>query len=280
MSDAEQTELSELQLWMARLLRTRRDLSRNESVAHQIPLHVTGNPRLSPAEQLEIYREQFWLRHTGSLVEDFPGLGGILGQQDWERVVEEYLESHPPTSYTLRNLGDQLPAFVERLSWLPHRELCTDMARLEWAYIELFDAADAQGLSPEKISALSPEAWETAVFELNPAFWLLRVRYPVADLRRALVANRDTVAIPDEGPENLVLYRHERVLKYKTVSHGAFALLEELHRGIPLGVALERAAERVPTEDFEESLGSWFEQWGRLGWVVDVKQSATVRQPD
>ena len=73
----------ETQVWMAELLRRRRALPRDAEVAERARLLIRGNDRLSPVEQLEIYREQFWLRHTASLLEDFPGLSGILGQEAW-----------------------------------------------------------------------------------------------------------------------------------------------------------------------------------------------------
>src|SRR5262245_10531800 len=125
---------------MTALLRHGRDLAKSADARGFAELEIGGNDRLSPVEQLEIYREQFWLRHTSSLVEDFPGLSGILGQASWEQLVEAYLAAVTPESYTLRDLGQRLPEFVARASFLEHRELCTDMARLEWAYVEAFDA--------------------------------------------------------------------------------------------------------------------------------------------
>jgi hypothetical protein len=65
--------------------------------------------QLPPVEWLEIHREQFWLRHTSSLVEDFPDVSGILGQDAWATLIECYLEAHPPRSCTLRYLGLHFP---------------------------------------------------------------------------------------------------------------------------------------------------------------------------
>src|SRR5204862_1087507 len=114
----------ETQEWMAVLLRRGRALTRDAGVVEAARLHIRGNDRLSPVEQLEIYREQFWLRHTASLLEDFPGLSGILGQADWERLVEAYLAETSLSSHSLRELGEALPAFVERSRSFSHHELC------------------------------------------------------------------------------------------------------------------------------------------------------------
>jgi hypothetical protein len=263
---------------MAGLLRRPRALPRDAHVSELALSHVAGNGRLSPIEQLEIYREQFWLRHTASLLEDFPGLSGVLGQECWEKLVESYLGEVAPQSWSLRNLGYRLPTHVEHAAWLPHRDLCTDMARLEWAYIELFDAADLPPVDPARLGAIPEEAWETARFVLSPAMTLLRIRYPVVELRRALADATDatdrTVPIPERASANLVLYRGmDRNLYHSTVSEAAFELLAGLAEGMPLVAACERAAERVPSEaaQVESKVGEWFSDWGRRGWVVDVE---------
>jgi hypothetical protein len=121
----------------------------------------------------------------------FPGLGGILGQTNWERLLEEYLERHPPTSFLLRDLGDRLAGFVEQSDWLPERELCADMARLEWSYVEVFDAADTPPLDPAELAKIPEHAWEHAQVELAPAIQLLAVGHPVADLRRQIRAGHE-----------------------------------------------------------------------------------------
>src|SRR3990170_1208850 len=60
------TSAAELQRSITGFLRQRRDLTKNEAARRFAELHLGGNERLSPVQQLEIYREQFWLRHTAS----------------------------------------------------------------------------------------------------------------------------------------------------------------------------------------------------------------------
>ena len=266
------TELADLQRAMAPLLRRRRALPRDPEATEWAHRFVAGNDRVSPVEQLEIYREQFWLRHTGSLVEDFPGLGGIIGQETWQRLVEEYLERFPPTSPSLRDLGSQMPEHVERATYLEHHELCIDMARLEWLYIELFDAPDVAPVAPEKLAAIPPEAWEGARICLSPALALLDVRYPVAELRTKLRDAKQPVAIPDSAPQKLALYRRERNLYHLAIDEAAFVLLGALREGTPLVAACERAVNACgAAQSLEQNLFAWFRQWGELGWIVDVR---------
>jgi hypothetical protein len=265
--------LTELQLDMAEALRHPRALPDDAFWAQFAAENLCGNERLSPVEQLEIYREQFWLRHTGSLVEDFPGLCGILGQDDWDKLAVQYLREVVPSSFTLRDLGAQLPEVIGRASWLPHQALCHDMARLELAYIEAFDAADTAPLDPQRLAALPEEQLPLAKLVVAPCVRLLDIAYPVADLRRALRAEgNEPVAIPGPCAQNLVVYRLNRRLWDMPLSPPAYRLLTGLQQGATFGEAAERAAGSSPEAEVEvgELIGVWLREWTQKGLLCDV----------
>ncbi len=262
-----------LQAQLAELLQRRRAIDTDPDASELAAQIAAGNDRLSPAEQIEIYREQFWLRHTSCLLDDFEGLSGLLEQGHWERLVEEYLAAHPPTSFSLRDLGHRMPDFVEGSSWLPRHDLCVDMTRVEWAYIEVFDAADAAPLDPEKLALIPERAWESARLVLNPALRLLRVRYPVAALRREIRLKR-AFELPEPSAQNLVVYRGlDRDLRHEIVGDAQFALLEALHSGVALVPAAAQAVSRAPREAevLERELSAWFRDWAARAWIVRVE---------
>jgi hypothetical protein len=268
MSDA----LSELQLSMACALRERGALPANAAWSAFAAEHISGNARLSPAEQLEIYREQFWLRHTSSLLEDFPGLSGILGQADWEKLAEQYLGETAPDSYTLRDLGRQLPQLVERATWLPHHAACLDMARLELAYVEVFDAPDVPPLAAERLATIPEESLADAKLVIAPSVRLLELSYPVADLRRRLRAEDDEpVAIPSPTPQRLVVYRRDLRLWDMALGSVAFGLLKGLAAGESLGGAAELVATSEEAEgELARNIGAWLAEWTGKGLISDV----------
>ncbi|HEV8244600.1 MAG TPA: DNA-binding domain-containing protein [Polyangiaceae bacterium] len=270
---AQDQNLSQIQEQLTAFLQQRKALDKSATARAFAEREIGGNERLSPVEQLEIYREQFWLRHTSALLEDFPGLSGIIGQGAWERLVEEYLDELPPTSFTLRDLGDRLPEFVAKASWLEHHELCLDMTRLEWAYVEAFDAADVAPLTPARLASIPDEAWETARFVLGPSLALLRVNYPVFELRKRLVlAGDENVAIPERAPALLAVCRRELSVLTHHLEAPPFALLEELRSGRALVAAVEATSlsTGVSSEVLAADLGAWFALWAEQGLVIDV----------
>jgi Putative DNA-binding domain len=270
------TDLDELQSFIATQLQSRKALPKDALLTERASQMIKPSGRLTPVERLEIYREQFWLRHTSSLVEDFPGVSGILGQTAWQSLIEGYLDAQPPKSFTLRDLGLQLPEYIEGQSELAHQALCFDMARLERGYIEIFDAADALPIAPAALAAVPEDAWESARLVIHPAVRLLALNFPVAKLRRQLIEAKGTsevVIFPDRAPHCLMLFRRDLQTFHEPISDGAHALLAALMRAVPLLAACERAQAAVPDEasTIAESVGPWFQSWAARGFITAVE---------
>lgn len=274
MSDAER-----IQADLVGFLVRRRDLTTDEEARRFAGEHIAGNDRVSPVEALEIYREQYWLRHTSSLVEDFPGVGGVLGQAEWERLVEEYLVAHPPASFSLRDLGEKLPDFAATRDWLPHRDLVVDMARLEWAHADVFDAPAAGPLAPEKLRAVPEDGWEGVRLVTHPALRLLEVTYPVVELWQRLRASQsdespgaEPIALPEPEPVKLAVHRRQLEIVHDRLEPDAFTLLSKLVASTPLGLACQSTADELglAPDEIGQRLESWFATWTARGYLVDL----------
>ena len=90
------TELDRVQGFLQELLRRDDDLATSPELAPRIAEHVTGNDRLSPVEQADLYREQFFLRHIESLEEDHLGIVHYLGEEGFDAFARAFLRAHPP----------------------------------------------------------------------------------------------------------------------------------------------------------------------------------------
>jgi hypothetical protein len=267
------SELDDVQRWIVRSLRSKRCLTRDEETTLLANRYFRATSRLSAVEQLEIYREQFWLRHTSALLDDFIGLSWVLGQSAWERLVEDYLERMPPDSWSLAELGRDLPAFVQEQHELQHRELCHDVARLDWAYASLFTAGDAPVLAPERLRSLGESEWQRARLLFTPALALLRVRYPVHELREsARAGERPTAQWPSPEPLYLVVHRSGGDVRANRVNAVPMTVLEGLVRGLPLVPACEAAAlaHDIAPEELSAGVTELFQQLAGWELVSDV----------
>jgi len=272
-------ELAELQSFLGSAFRRQRPLAEDAEVAKAAGVYVAGNDRLTPAEQADIYRQQFWLRHFDSLAEDYPGLSALLGGDAFDDFVTAFLVASPPRRPSLRDLGEGIVGFAEGYAgFAPEkRAAALEMVRYENAIVDVFDAADPAPLDPAKIAALPEDAWERARIVLHPQLVRMRLEHPVhtfrIDAKAAADAAEEAPAFPAPRPVRLALFRRELMVSYEELPAEAFDLLEALAQGEPLVPACNRLAAQLGEAEAEAlggKIGPWFQQWTSWRWIVDV----------
>ena len=269
------TDLASMQRALADALRTTTSLvDRQESAVFAEGI-ASGNERLSPAMQLDIYREQFLMRHLDVLRDDFRAVERLLGDAGFEALALAYLGAYPPSSFTLRDLGGRMTRFLAQTPPWSDDGLLADLARTEWAFVDAFDAPNAPLLEIGAIAAIEEDAWPMARIVFQPSLQRLSLGHAAHDYR---IAVRDGAAVaalhrPEPRVSYVVVYRGAERLQCLDVDAEAFALLDELARGAQLGEACERVASSsgaTPTA-FEEKVGAWFQEWTALGWISTVE---------
>jgi len=223
---------------------------------------------LTPAERIGIYHGMYLLRMSEALESDYPGLAHFLGPERWGRLVREYVQAHPSRSYTLNVLGRDLPEFVRTARGVPRPAFCRDLARLEWAVTEVFDAPETPPLDEADFAALTPEAWAGASLVPVEAMRLVAVDHNAGEYLDSVKDERrgDPAAhhpAPRRGRARIVVYRKGDAVFRREILAPAFALLRDLAEGRTLGKAVGRALSRrgAPAES---ELFAWFRQWASM----------------
>jgi hypothetical protein len=246
--------------------------------------YIKPNSLLTSFERLEIYNRQYWFRVIDAVSEDFPALRAVLGRERFDSVVLAYLRENPSTSFTLRNLGARLPA------WLashpepggPQHALAVDVARLEWAYIEAFDGASLMPLGWEDFAGLGRDS----TLRLQPHLQLLDLQYPVDDVVLAvhkvtpaidIVSNAvserrqsSEVTLPEVSRSNvyLAVHRFDDSVYYRRIEREEFLLLADLRDGDSIATAIERAFEgsKLAPDLQAARIQDYFAHASELGW--------------
>jgi len=127
----------------------------------------------------------------------------VIGQKAFDKVLLGYLTEMPSVSYTLRDLGSRLEAWLRaHPEFIASNErMALDMVRLEWADIEAFDAAEYPVLTQAELANLG----EDPVFHLQPNLQLLDLAYPVDEL---LLTVRETEDPETDISSNVVMMDH------------------------------------------------------------------------
>lgn len=241
--------------------------------------YIAPNDRMNGLERLEIYARQYWFRLLDCLYDDYPALRVFLGERRFHQLCRDYLAQHPSTSWTLRNLGAELPAFITE-------PRARDIARVEWAQTLAFDEVRKKPLHVDDLLGEDPTTLRLGV---QPCVVLLQIEHAVdhfitvmkktdADVRGSASqavteapVREVTVKAPRLKRErvHLVVHRHDNRLYFKRLAPEAHALLCALKDGAPLAEAIEGAlSEANPETDWPAQIRDWFSEFSQLGWLI------------
>lgn len=255
---------------------------------------VKPNDRLTSEERIELYARQYWFRLIQSFYEDFPGVAALVGPNAFHELSLAYLENHPSKAYTLRRLGQFFPDFVRQREAPVSdklRPVVTDMARLEWARMDVFDVEELPALSPD--DALDGDILALPI-GLQPHLRLLMLDHPVDDwwvrMRReewraessnavaadgpalddAEAGNKPGIVPPRRRTTRVAIHRNDETVFFKRIGSYAFLLLSAFAAGKTLGTAMETLipSSTKPASWWRRQLKTWFAEWTSLKWLI------------
>ncbi len=215
---------------------------------------VRGALGVGAVERLEVYANAYFARIRDVLAECYPALRASLGAELFHDLATAYLISHPPRHPSIRRVGDELPAFLARgAGGAPFRRrapFAADLAELERARLDAFDAADAPRLGREALGGVPTGRWAELRLGFAPSLRLLRLDWPVERLWAANERGEPAPAIALAGHATCVWRRDERVLHRSLEAPEdaclAAALAGERFGGLCESIAASRGVEAAP----------------------------------
>jgi len=223
---------------------------------------ILPSRHLAPEERVGIYAEMYFLRLHECLVEDYPAVAKLAGARAFEDLARAYLKAHPSRHYSLNFLGRKLPEFLDGPVRIARRALLADVARVERAISESFDAEVSPSLSPADMALIPPKTFETARIRLTESLRLLALDHGANAI---VTACRQGKPLPPLGRKKswVAVYRKEWTVWRADLTEPMHAVLSALHSGRPLGRSLARAARRFPgnARDLGSEVRRWFGEW-------------------
>jgi len=190
------------------------------------------------------------------LREDFPRVATLLGPERFEDVVSGYLEVFPSKQPSVRHLGRALAEFLRRREDIP--KCLADLAQLEWARVEVFDAPDAESATISDFVSVPPDAWPALRFSTIPALQTLRAQYPV----HQLWSGDESLDVAAANTSIRVWRANDCRVFHAPMDERESAALRKMISGEPFAAICETFADLPAAEAAEEAtalLARWIE---------------------
>jgi hypothetical protein len=193
---------------------------------------VQSTAKLTAHERLSIYSSGYRARLLDALASDYPVLRHVLGEDSFTALGEAYIAAQPSRSFTLRDFGASLPAFLRESEFSLEFGFAPELADFERALVEAFDAVDAEPLAAERLAAVAAAAWPQLRFVAHPSVQRCAIAFNTLPMWEAVKAGR-----PPPAPERLpipvavLVWRQGLATVFRSLSADEADLWQRLTRG-------------------------------------------------
>lgn len=223
---------------------------------------ILDSRRLDRAARFKIYFDAYRFRLAEFLSNDYPVTRSFLGDERFGLLVEAYIEATPSRYPNARNYGSRLPALMRLTSpWSEGRD-AIDLARLERALSDAFDAADGPQLAIGRLAGIPVEDWPHLVFGFHPSAAMLDLAAGTNRRYALLSANKggEHGSMPDR--ETILVWRTDGQVFHRSVAADERLAYSEARRGTTFGdlctlLEFQNAGEKI-TERVASFLAGWF----------------------
>lgn len=213
-----------------------------------VPDGIVGPDGARDARRFNVYRNNVIVSLSEALAATYPAVHRLLGEEYFRALAPEFIRAHPPTSPVLMFYGETFAEFLEGFEPLAGYPYLGDVARIEWAWLQAYHAADAEPMTADALGQIAPEDLAKARFDKHPAAHVLRSDHPSLTI---FMRNRDEddasaangALDSDLGGEDVLVTRPGLDVEVRGLPVGGAVFLLALMGGASLGEAAQLAGE-------------------------------------
>jgi len=218
-----------------------------------VPAGLVGPDGAPDALRFQVYRNTVASTLTEALAASFPAFVRLVGDAFFAAAAIDYSAREKPASPLLFRYGASFPDHLAGIGSLAAYPYVPDVARLDWAWLQAYHAADAAPFGADDLAAVPHDALAGLRLSPHPAMRTVISDYPVVSIWAANRADEtEAAALPDQSEDALVTRPDIEVLVHRLPPGGA-ALAEALASGRSLEEAAGHAAS-IGGFDLGESL--------------------------
>ena len=209
--------------------------------------HILGEILDSPREKREtlfgVYRYAYGSRLVEALRNDHELLHRYLGDETFDDMGYAYVKARPSEDPNLRWFSQGLPDFLTSTEPYRQHPVLADLAALEKALNDAFDAREGSVLALEAMAGFAPELWNGLVFQPHPSAARLDHSTNAAAIWMAL-KNDETPPEAETLAESsrLLVWRQDTTPMFRELPAEEAMMWDEASTGIPFGVLCEMLA--------------------------------------
>ncbi len=220
--------------------------------------HILEAHKEDRAVLLGVYQHAYAGRLCDILRSDYPVLTDWAGADAINEHGRAYVNAAPSRHANARWFGQRFPEFLAANAGPALAEL----AALERALNDMFDAAEQPSLQLSDLAQVAPEDWPRVVFSPHAVTRRLTFASNAAVAWRAHNADAALPAAAElDEPEQLIVYRSDLTPRFRPMDYAEAMLWDEMVKGMPFGALCEMLAAQTGNDDAALHAASTLKGW-------------------
>jgi hypothetical protein len=231
-------------------------------------------PNDTPEVMFGVYKHAYAARLVEVAGNDHEFLKAYLGDEQFNAMARGYVKAYPSHNPNARWFAHRLPDYLAgHEPWSEHPELA-ELAALERALNDAFDAPDAPVFTLADMQSLESERVADAVFSIHPSMRMLKAKTNVTGIWSAL-KSEERPPKPEalSEPIDIVVWRQGLASRFRLLGAEEAMALGEAAKGVPFGVLCEMIATMSDPDTAALRAGSYLRGWVEAELVSGIAHS-------
>lgn len=236
---------------------------------------LVDSPKEDRNVLLGVYRHAYTARLIDFLKTDYPKLYALLGDEQFDELANGYIAAHPSRTPNARWFGDYFPAYLGGQESYDHHMFLSELAALDRALNDVFDAPDLTALSLADLATISPEDWAGLSFVADTAVRRLDFNSNAAEFWQALHNETDLPDIRALDPASpIIVSRGDGMASYRPMAADEAMMWDEAANGVTFSVLCEMLAMHGGEDDAATRAAGYLQNWIAAGLLTgfDIQQ--------
>jgi hypothetical protein len=214
-----------------------------------------------PARRFGVHRNNVVASLVDALGDTYPVLRTLVGDAFFDAMAAVFVRRHPPRSRVLAEYGAELPAFVEAFDPARPVPYLADVARLEWARVRAFHAADGAAVGRDAVERALARAGARAGelrLTLHGSVSVVASSHAVLSIWSAHQCGAGLEGVDPDVAEQVLVLRDGLEVRVLLLGAADAACISALARGEAIGQAAAAGLAASPAFDLAAALAPLF----------------------
>lgn len=240
--------------------------------ATTIVARIESTPQRSAEQRLAFYGNGYRLRLQEALSTDYERLHSYLGDVLFDSLMQQYIDAYPSHHTSLRYFGQHMAELVKQQEPFSLYPEIAEIAGIEQAFADSFDAADSTIARLEQLAQLPAAAWVNLRLSFHVSVQLLSQQTNSFQIWRAL-ANEEIPPQASADETTWLIWRQDLVSRYRALETAELAALNAAIAGHSFADICEALLEHFDEDETPQRAVTYLQQWINDQMVTTIAES-------